>query len=222
MLLHRSLLRLSWEEVRHEEVSSHMESFQCVCGDASVKHGLNESDCWPSLQFDRVVEAFCAQLSPKLFFFLFTPSNYLPLSVPLFHILQALDSLFSFEWLQEIATAILQDTCLVQLSHWHNKLVPPFQSAGLHGQWRPAPQIHPKKWAFCSAVSRDTSVSHNGEGFSLRWCSRSKCSVSAPAEEVTEDRLIVRRWFCLSVCRWESAASPLHLFACLASISCSK
>lgn len=156
------------------------------------------------------------------FFFLFTPSNYLPLSVPLFHILQALDSLFSFEWLQEIATAILQDTCLVQLSHWHNKLVPPFQSAGLHGQWRPAPQIHPKKWAFCSAVSHDTSVSHNGEGFSLRWCSRSKCSVSAPAEEVTEDGLIVRRWFCLSVCRWESAASPLHLFACLASISCSK
>lgn len=165
MLLHRSLLRLSWEEVRHEEVSSHMESFQCVCGDASVKHGLNESDCWPSLQFDWVVEAFCAQLSPKLFFFLFTPSNYLPLSVPLFHILQALDSLFSFEWLQEIATAILQDTYLVQLSHWHNKLVPPFQSAGLHGQWRPAPQIHPKKWAFCSAVSHDTSVSHNGEVF---------------------------------------------------------
>lgn len=156
------------------------------------------------------------------FFFLFTPSNYLPLSVPLFHILQALDSLFSFEWLQEIATAILQDTCLVQLSHWHNKLVPPFQSAGLHGQWRPAPQIHPKKMSILFR-SQPWHVSFTQwRGFSLRWCSRSKCIVSAPAEEVTEDRLIVRRWFCLSVCLWESAASPLHLFACLASISCSK
>lgn len=126
MLLHTNLQHLSWEEVQHEDVRSQMETFLCVSRDGSVKYGLNESDSWPSLQCDWVVEAFSAQLSPKLFFFffLFTSSDYLPLSVPLFQILQALDSLFSFKWLQEIATTILQDTCLVLLSHWHNKLVP--------------------------------------------------------------------------------------------------
>ena len=190
MLLQRSLL--------HEEVRSQMESFQCVCGDASVKYGLNESDCWPSLQFDWVVEAFCAQLPPKLFFF---PFHSIQLSVPLFQILQALDSLFSFKWLQEIATAILQDTCLVQLSHWHNKLVPPFQSTGLRGQWRPAPQIHQKNEHFVpqSAMTRQF---HTMERFFSQMAAAGANAVSVRLQ---------RRWRRID---WSSDTSSACLSAC--------